>query len=51
MAYKSDCLVEEGPESESLLFNFEGPKGLHESHKMCSSLQIARRFGEADERK
>ena len=26
MAYKSDCLVEEGPESESLLFNFEGPK-------------------------
>ena len=26
MAYRSDCLVEEGPESESLLFNFEGPK-------------------------
>ena len=29
MAYKSDCLVEEGPESESLLFNFEGPKPSH----------------------
>ena len=29
MAYRSDCLVEEGSESESLLFNFEGPKPSH----------------------
>ena len=43
MAYKSDCLVEEGSESESLLFNFEGPKTFSKLRKKFDELHERKR--------